>query len=164
MNSPDPTPIHSIDACLRRDQHRLRRERDRLRGQKLRGNDIAAAEKALAQKIAASVATRTARAASVPQIRYPEELPISANREEIRKTIEQHPVVIVCGETGSGKTTQLPKICLEAGRGIAGAIGHTQPRRIAARAVAARIAEELATPLGQLVGYKLRFQDRTSPN
>ena len=74
------------------------------------------------------------------------------------------PVVIVCGETGSGKTTQLPKICLEAGRGVAGAIGHTQPRRIAARAVSARIAEELGVELGQLVGYKLRFQDRTSPN
>ena len=103
------------------------------------------------------------RAASVPPIRYPEELPVSANREEIRRAIEQHPVVIVCGETGSGKTTQLPKICLEAGRGIAGIIGHTQPRRIAARTVAARIAEELQTPLGQLVGYKLRFQDRSRP-
>ncbi len=85
------------------------------------------------------------------------------NRDEIRRAIEQHPVVIVCGETGSGKTTQLPKICLEAGRGVAGVIGHTQPRRIAARAVGARIAEELKTPLGQLVGYKLRFQDRSRP-
>ena len=106
---------------------------------------------------------RAARAQSVPAIDYPEDLPVSANREEIRRAIEQHPVVIVCGETGSGKTTQLPKICLEAGRGIAGVIGHTQPRRIAARAVAARIAEELKTPLGQLVGYKLRFQDRSRP-
>jgi ATP-dependent helicase HrpA len=85
------------------------------------------------------------------------------HREEIRRAIEAHPVVIVCGETGSGKTTQLPKICLEAGRGVAGVIGHTQPRRIAARAVAARIAEELKVPLGELVGYKLRFQDRTGP-
>jgi ATP-dependent helicase HrpA len=108
-------------------------------------------------------AARAARAASVPAISYPEELPVSANREEIRRAIEQHPVVIVCGETGSGKTTQLPKICLEAGRGVAGVIGHTQPRRIAARAVAARIAEELKTPLGALVGYKLRFQDRSRP-
>ena len=72
-------------------------------------------------------------------------------------------MVILCGETGSGKTTQLPKICLEAGRGVAGVIGHTQPRRIAARAVGARIAEELKTPLGQLVGYKLRFQDHSRP-
>ena len=153
-----------VDACLRRDQHRLRRERDRLRAERLRGKDVTAAETALAQKIAASVATREARTASVPRLTYPEDLPISANRDEIRRAIEQHPVVIVCGETGSGKTTQLPKICLEAGRGVAGAIGHTQPRRIAARAVSARIAEELGVELGQLVGYKLRFQDRTSPN
>ena len=143
MNPPDPVSSLSIETCLRRDQHRLRRERDRLRAERLRGNDVAAAEAALARKIASSNAARAARAASVPKISYPEELPISANRDEIRRTIEQHPVVIVCGETGSGKTTQLPKICLEAGRGVAGAIGHTQPRRIAARAVAARIAEEL---------------------
>jgi len=155
--------VPSVDTCLRRDQHRLRRERDRLRAERLRGNDVAAAESALAEKIAASNAARAARIASVPKIAYPEELPISANRAEIRKSIEQNAVVIVCGETGSGKTTQLPKICLEAGRGVTGAIGHTQPRRIAARAVASRIAEELDTPLGQLVGYKLRFQDRSRP-
>ncbi|HEU5133564.1 MAG TPA: ATP-dependent RNA helicase HrpA [Steroidobacteraceae bacterium] len=153
----------SIDSCLRRDQHRLRRERDRLRGERMRGNDVAAAEAALAQKIAASVAARAARTASIPKISYPEDLPISASRDEIRRKLEQHPVVILCGETGSGKTTQLPKICLEAGRGVAGVIGHTQPRRIAARAVAARIAEELGVQLGQLVGYKLRFQDRSRP-
>jgi len=164
MSSPDParsTP--SIDTCLRRDQFRLRRERDRLHDQKLRGNDVSAAQAALDARIAASTAMRVARTASVPKIAYPDELPVSQNREEIRKAIEQHPVVIVCGETGSGKTTQLPKICLEAGRGIAGAIGHTQPRRIAARAVAARIAEELNVALGQLVGYKLRFQDHSRP-
>jgi ATP-dependent helicase HrpA len=155
--------MNSIDDCLRRDQHRLRRERDRLRDQKLRGHEVAAAEAALAQKIAASAAARAARAASVPRLSYPEELPVSANRDEIRAAIEQHSVVIVCGETGSGKTTQLPKICLEAGRGVAGIIGHTQPRRIAARAVAARIAEELGSPAGQLVGYKLRFQDHSRP-
>jgi ATP-dependent helicase HrpA len=108
-------------------------------------------------------AVRAARAASVPPLVYPEDLPVSGRREEIRHAIEQHLVVIVCGETGSGKTTQLPKICLEAGRGIAGYIGHTQPRRIAARTVAARIAEELKSPPGLLVGYKVRFQDRTRP-
>src|SRR5688572_16156541 len=162
LPNPDATS-RSIDACLRRDQHRLRRERDRLQGLRLRGNDVKTGEAALAAKIAASVAARAARAASVPAISYPEELPISQNREEIRGAIEKHPVVIVCGETGSGKTTQLPKICLEAGRGVAGIIGHTQPRRIAARAVASRIAEELKTPLGQLVGYKLRFQDHSRP-
>ncbi len=163
MNSSNSVPEPSIDTCLRRDQHRLRRERDRLRAGKMRGNDIAAAEAALAQKIAASTAARAARAASVPKVSYPEELPISANRDEIRRAIEKHAVVILCGETGSGKTTQLPKICLEAGRGVAGVIGHTQPRRIAARAVASRIAEEMNTPLGQLVGYKLRFQDHSRP-
>ena len=164
MNSPESlASAPSIDHCLRRDQHRLRRERDRLHGEKLRGKDVAAAEGLLAAKIAASVAARAARAASVPALDYPEELPVSANRDEIRRAIEAHPVVIVCGETGSGKTTQLPKICLEAGRGVAGVIGHTQPRRIAARAVASRIAEELRTPPGQLVGYKLRFQDRSRP-
>ncbi len=162
MNPPNPDSS-PIDTCLRRDQHRLRRELDRLRAAKMRGNDVAAAEAALAQKIAASSAARAARAASIPAISYPEELPISANRDEIRRAIEKHPVVILCGETGSGKTTQLPKICLEAGRGVAGIIGHTQPRRIAARAVASRIAEELKTPLGQLVGYKLRFQDHSRP-
>jgi ATP-dependent helicase HrpA len=163
MNSPEAASPPSIDACLRRDQHRLRRERDRLHGSRMRGNDVAAAEKALAEKIAASVAARAARAASVPAITYPEDLPISQHRDEIRAAIEKNAVVILCGETGSGKTTQLPKICLEAGRGIAGIIGHTQPRRIAARAVGARIAEELKTPLGQLVGYKLRFQDHSRP-
>src|SRR5882672_2381163 len=163
MNPPDPASPPSIDSVLRRDQHRLRRERDRLHGLRLRGNDVAAAEATLAQKIAASVAARAARAASIPVITYPEELPISQHRDEIRGAIEKNSVVILCGETGSGKTTQLPKICLEAGRGVAGIIGHTQPRRIAARAVGARIAEELKTPLGQLVGYKLRFQDRSRP-
>jgi ATP-dependent helicase HrpA len=103
-----------------------------------------------------------ARAARVPRITYAEELPIATRREEIARAIAQHPVVIVAGETGSGKTTQLPKICLEAGRGIGGLIGCTQPRRIAARSVAARIARELGTPLGDVVGYKVRFQERAS--
>src|SRR5512136_2691994 len=83
-----------------------------------------------------------------PRPEFPPELPISAKREEIAKAIAAHQVVIVCGETGSGKTTQLPKMCLDLGRGIAGLIGHTQPRRIAARATAARIAQELKTELG----------------
>ena len=96
----------------------------------------------------------------LPSIAYDPALPICARREEIRRAIEQHPIVIVCGETGSGKTTQIPKILLEMGRGAAGLIGHTQPRRIAARSVAARIAEELKTELGQLVGYKVRFHDK----
>ena len=101
----------------------------------------------------------------LPPITYPEALPVSARRAEIAAAIAAHPVVIVCGETGSGKTTQLPKIVLELGRGCAnggGLIGHTQPRRIAASSVAKRIAEELKTPLGEVVGFKVRFQDRLS--
>ena len=104
-----------------------------------------------------------ARLAARPEITYDENLPISLRRQEIAEAIGRHPVVIVCGETGSGKTTQLPKICLELGRGCAGLIGHTQPRRIAARATAARISQELQSELGSHVGYKIRFSDRLSP-
>ena len=104
------------------------------------------------------------RASSVPLLRFPEELPVSERRDEIAAAIQKHQVVVICGETGSGKTTQIPKICMQLGRGITGLIGHTQPRRIAARTVAARIAEELNTPLGQLVGYKVRFTDSSSEN
>jgi ATP-dependent helicase HrpA len=100
------------------------------------------------------------RRALAPRLEFPEELPISAKREEIAAAIASHQVVIVCGETGSGKTTQIPKICLALGRGIAGLIGHTQPRRIAARATAARVAQELKTELGGAVGYKIRFTDK----
>jgi ATP-dependent helicase HrpA len=88
---------------------------------------------------------------------------VSERKDDILKAILENQVVIICGETGSGKTTQLPKICLEAGRGVAGYIGHTQPRRIAARSVANRIAEELKQPLGKAVGFKIRFNDHTSP-
>src|SRR6266566_6907178 len=103
------------------------------------------------------------RRALAPRPEFPPELPICAKREEIAKAISSHQVVIVCGETGSGKTTQLPKICLELGRGIQGLIGHTQPRRIAARATASRIARELKTELGGAVGYKIRFTDKVGP-
>ncbi|EHM91530.1 hypothetical protein HMPREF0975_02456, partial [Actinomyces sp. oral taxon 849 str. F0330] len=107
-----------------------------------------------------------ARAAAVPVIVYPEELPVSARREEIAAAIGEHQVVIVAGETGSGKTTQLPKICLELGRGVTGMIGHTQPRRIAARSVAERIASELGTPIGPggVVGYQVRFTEEVGEN
>ena len=97
-------------------------------------------------------------------IPYPDELPVSSKRREIAVAIAMNQVVIVCGETGSGKTTQLPKICLELGRGIKGLIGHTQPRRIAASTTARRIARELDSTLGDIVGYKIRFTDHTGPN
>ena len=102
---------------------------------------------------------RAARRAAMPPITYPPELPVSQRRDEIAQAIRDHQVVIIAGETGSGKTTQIPKICLELGRGVTGQIGHTQPRRLAARTVAERIAEELGSPLGETVGYQVRFTD-----
>src|SRR6267154_3651360 len=110
----------------------------------------------------AAQARAEARRASVPALRYPAELPVSQRRDEIAEVIRDNQVVIIAGETGSGKTTQLPKICLELGRGVTGQIGHTQPRRIAARTVAERIASELGTELGTTVGYKVRFTDTSS--
>jgi ATP-dependent helicase HrpA len=104
------------------------------------------------------------RAAAVPQIRYSQALPISQHTGEIAAAIRHHQVVVIAGETGSGKTTQIPKICLELGRGVRGTIGHTQPRRLAARTVAERIAEELDVPIGGAVGWKVRFTDRVSDN
>ncbi|HEY1629018.1 MAG TPA: ATP-dependent RNA helicase HrpA, partial [Tepidisphaeraceae bacterium] len=104
----------------------------------------------------------TRNPADLPTLTYPPDLPVVQKRQEISRAIAEHQVVVICGETGSGKTTQLPKICLELGRGIVGMIGHTQPRRIAARSVAMRIAQELNTPLGRAVGYKVRFSDKLS--
>ncbi|MGY1726199.1 ATP-dependent RNA helicase HrpA [Geodermatophilus sp. SYSU D01062] len=141
------------------DEHRLGRRLEGLR----RTRDEAARERALG-KIAADVAAAeeriARRRAAVPAITYPEQLPVSARREDIAAALREHQVVVVAGETGSGKTTQLPKIALELGRGVRGRIGHTQPRRIAARTVAERIAEELGTPLGGAVGWKVRFTDQ----
>lgn len=136
-----------------RDEHRLRRKLDRARP-----DDLPAIEAEVA-----TAETRVAnRRAALPQITYPEQLPVSARRDDIAAAIAAHQVVIVAGETGSGKTTQIPKICLELGRGIRGTIGHTQPRRLAARTVAERIAEELRTELGDVVGYTVRFTDQAS--
>jgi ATP-dependent helicase HrpA len=107
---------------------------------------------------------RLARIQQLSAIEYPADLPVVARREDLAQAIEKHQVIIVCGETGSGKTTQLPKICLSLGRGVLGVIGHTQPRRVAARSVGARIAHELKSELGGLVGYKVRFNDKVSPD
>jgi ATP-dependent helicase HrpA len=115
------------------------------------------------EELRQSVARCQARRGAVPKLSFDPELPITARREDIAAAIRDHQVVIVCGETGSGKSTQLPKICLETGRGVPGMIGHTQPRRIAARSVAARIAEEIGSPLGRDAGYKVRFSESISP-
>jgi ATP-dependent helicase HrpA len=160
----DATPafeqlLKNLDQTLLADRHRLRRQLLELRKQ------VPADEGKLAQwleRFAASKAKVEARRLSVPAIRYDEALPIAAKRDEIKAAISQHQVVVIAGETGSGKTTQLPKICLELGRGVHGLIGHTQPRRLAARSVATRVAEEIGTPLGELVGYQVRFEDQSN--
>ena len=143
---------------MRADQPRLRRRLAALGG----GAADEAARRALLEAVERSAEARRARAANAPRPTYPAELPVVERREAILEALASEQVVIVCGETGSGKTTQLPKICLEAGRGTAGLIGHTQPRRIAARSVAARLASELGTTVGEAVGFKIRFDDHVS--
>jgi ATP-dependent helicase HrpA len=145
------------------DQYPLRRQYQSLlrRQQQQKSSDRLVRE--LAERIQQSQELLARRQQALPVVDYPEQLPIANKRDEIAEAILNHQVVVVAGETGSGKTTQLPKICLELGRGVKGLIGHTQPRRLAARTVAQRIAEELKTPLGQGVGYQVRFTDNTSP-
>ncbi|MEX0658977.1 MAG: ATP-dependent RNA helicase HrpA [Egibacteraceae bacterium] len=143
------------------DEHRLGR---RLR--RTRSLDDPARRQAAIEEVAGAVAAAEQRVArrrdGIPAVGYPTELPISQAHGELHAALRDHQVVVVAGETGSGKTTQLPKLCLELGRGVRGAIGHTQPRRLAARTVAARIAEELHVDVGEQVGYQVRFDDRTS--
>jgi ATP-dependent helicase HrpA len=150
--------LKNLDQAMIADRHRLRRQLHELRK---KPDDARLAQ--WVEKVQASFAKVTARRASVPAVRYDDSLPIAAKRDEIKKVLAEHQVLIIAGETGSGKTTQLPKICLELGRGQHGLIAHTQPRRIAARSVAQRVAEELATPLGGLVGYQVRFEDQSEP-
>ncbi len=152
---------HNLDQALLVDRHRLRRQLHDLR--KTAGTP-AWDEGKLTQwleRFQGSVAKVEARRRSVPVMRYDDALPIAAKRDEIKAALEKHQVLVIAGETGSGKTTQLPKICLEIGRGVHGLIGHTQPRRLAARSVATRVAEEIGTPLGELVGYQVRFEDQS---
>jgi ATP-dependent helicase HrpA len=136
----------------------------RKRAKPLPAGRIGAGLARLEKRLKASERKRARRKENLPQFSYNAELPITAKKDEIIQAICRQPVVIVSGETGSGKTTQLPKFCLAAGRGIDGVIGHTQPRRIAAMSNARRIAEEFGQDLGRAVGYKIRFQDRTSKN
>ncbi|MEV7433233.1 ATP-dependent RNA helicase HrpA [Streptomyces griseoviridis] len=146
-----------------RDAHRLGR---RLEGaRKIRKPEARAAVLAeIGAEVEKAEERMGRRRGRVPAVSYPEQLPVSQKKDVIAEAIRDHQVVIVAGETGSGKTTQIPKICMELGRGVRGMIGHTQPRRIAARTVAERVAEELDTPLGQAVGWKVRFTDQVDPD
>ncbi|NGO12815.1 ATP-dependent RNA helicase HrpA [Streptomyces sp. HC44] len=144
-----------------RDAHRLGRRLEgarRIRKPEARAAVIAEIE----AEVAKAEARMAERKTHVPAVSYPEQLPVSQKKDAIAEAIRDHQVVIVAGETGSGKTTQIPKICVELGRGVRGMIGHTQPRRIAARTVAERVAEELDTPLGEAVGWKVRFTDQVN--
>ena len=147
-----------IDGCLQVDQFRLRRKVRTLAG-------VAASDESLVrfnQQVERSSLKRQWRLDNAPTPEYTDSLPVIEQRDEILAAIRANQVIILCGETGSGKTTQLPKICLDAGRGVTGLIGHTQPRRIAARSVASRIASELKTTIGEAVGFKIRFSDQVS--
>src|SRR3954464_2039555 len=166
VSSPDVrTPHGDLRARLPEltleDEHRLRRRLDQTR--RTRAPEARARQQ---ERIAADVAVAkqriARRRAAVPAVSYPADLPVTQRRDDIAAALRDSQVVVVAGETGSGKTTQLPKIALELGRGVRGRIGHTQPRRIAARSVAERIAEELDSPLGQTVGFKMRFTDQVS--
>ncbi|WP_339858126.1 ATP-dependent RNA helicase HrpA [Pseudohongiella acticola] len=154
-----------IKQCLSADQFSLQQALSRLNRRAAEGRVDAGYQQALATlqaRIEKSMASVQSRLAKIPVINYPAELPVSEKRQDIADALERHQIVVVAGETGSGKTTQIPKICLELGYGVKGLIGHTQPRRLAARAVASRIAEELGETLGQGVGYQVRFSDNTT--
>ncbi|HEV7203913.1 MAG TPA: ATP-dependent RNA helicase HrpA [Jatrophihabitans sp.] len=160
MSAPSLTPGElraRLSGLTLRDEARIRRRLEQLRRAGNRDRELAK----LGEQIARGEQVIATREAAVPTITYPD-LPVSARRDDIAAAIRENQVVVVAGETGSGKTTQLPKICLELGRGIRGTIGHTQPRRLAARTVAQRIADELHTPLGEAVGYTVRFTDQAS--
>ncbi|MBK8752141.1 MAG: ATP-dependent RNA helicase HrpA [Candidatus Competibacteraceae bacterium] len=149
--------------CPTRDRAAFARRLHGLRRRQHDGKPIDRALEQLSAEVEVAVTRLRERRAALPQPSFDDSLPINAHRESIAAAIREHQVVVLCGETGSGKTTQLPKICLALGYGAAGLIGHTQPRRIAARSVATRIAAELGTTVGGWVGYKVRFSDRTGP-
>ncbi|MFF7649074.1 ATP-dependent RNA helicase HrpA [Streptomyces sp. NPDC007983] len=158
-----PALLERLPELMLRDQQRLGRRLDGAR--RIRKPEARAAVLGEIAEDVERAETRVAnRRAAVPDVTYPEELPVSQKKDDILAAVRDHQVVIVAGETGSGKTTQIPKICMELGRGVKGLIGHTQPRRIAARTVAERIADEIGTPLGESVGWKVRFTDQVSPD
>ncbi|WP_111978496.1 ATP-dependent RNA helicase HrpA [Algibacillus agarilyticus] len=160
MSQVRPSFPSQLKQCYQADFFRLKRQY--LHCLKLAEDKKQAALDKWQAQLDTSIARKDARRSGLPDITYPEQLPVSQKRDDIIAAIKQHQVVIVAGETGSGKTTQLPKMCLEAGRGLNGFIGHTQPRRLAARTVCDRIAEELKTKIGEKVGYKVRFNDQMS--
>ncbi|WP_413800557.1 ATP-dependent RNA helicase HrpA [Streptomyces iranensis] len=154
-----PALLERLPELMLRDQQRLGRRLDGAR--RIRKPEARAAVLGeIADEMTRAELRVADRRAAVPAITYPEELPVSQKKDAILEAVRDHQVVIVAGETGSGKTTQIPKICLQLGRGVKGLIGHTQPRRIAARTVAERIAEEMRSPLGESVGWKVRFTDQ----
>jgi len=152
--SRDPLRARLSELTLQ-DEYRFGRRLNRLKGGDQKGRER------LEQDVARAVERVEKRKAAVPHITYPDTLPVSARRDDLLAAIRDNQVVVVAGETGSGKTTQLPKICLELGRGVRGTIAHTQPRRLAARTVAERIADELKVSLGEAVGYAVRFSDQS---
>lgn len=154
--------LAQLNECTTWDSGVLKRRLFGFRKQSDKQHRFARYEQEFAELIAQSQAVVTQRQAQRPTLEYPEQLPVVQQRDVLIDAIASHQVVIIAGETGSGKTTQLPKICLELGRGVRGLIGHTQPRRLAARSVAQRIAEELNEPLGKSVGYKVRFDEQFS--
>lgn len=153
-----------IPRAMLADQHRMRSRLRSIRAAKKNRRPFDRNLARLQDDLERSLKRRTERESRVPLVKYDDELPVSAMREEICTAIREHQVVVICGETGSGKSTQLPKMCLEMGRGLSGMIGHTQPRRIAARSVAARISEELAAGHPQAVAFKIRFTDTSDPH
>ena len=148
--------------CMVKDQAELTLLSHRIAQRQKRGQPCDKLLQQLEAKAFSSNALYEKRQGALPQLDYPPQLPVSGEREKLVALIRQHQVVVLAGETGSGKTTQLPKICLEAGRGVGGMIGHTQPRRLAARTVGQRIADELKVPLGQQVGFQVRFTEQVS--
>ncbi|MBF0323104.1 MAG: ATP-dependent RNA helicase HrpA, partial [Magnetococcales bacterium] len=156
--------FQELPQCMLGERHHLQRRLQNLARQVRNGQPVDPETLTrLAETLSKARERMARRAQQLPQPQFPEELPVSQRREEIARLIRQHQVVVLSGETGSGKTTQIPKICLELRRGIAGMIGITQPRRIAARTIAAYLARDLKTELGQQVGFKIRFSDRIGP-
>ena len=164
-NNPNWQDLHTlIAACFNADKFRLQQSLLSLKQRHKQNKPFDIGLQKLLADITQSQAKIAARAANWPAITFDEQLPVAAKQAEIAAAIAQHQVVVIAGETGSGKTTQIPKICLSLGLGKQGLIGHTQPRRLAARAVASRISEELKVPLGEQVGYQVRFSDQSNDN